>query len=85
MLVSVPVVVLHGRDDDLPPLPPRPLQLEQRGRRGLPPLGQEDDEGERLHALVEQPLEVGDGGVDQLLAEGGVGLERAVVGLEVQD
>ena len=85
MLESVSVVVLERGHGDLFPLPPRPLQLEQRGRRGLPPLGQEDDEGERLHALVEQPLEVGDGGVDQLLAEGRVGLERAVVGLEVQD
>ena len=79
------VVVLERGHGHLFSLPPRPLQLEQRGRRGLPPLGQEDDEGERLHALVEESLEVGDGGADQLLAEGGVGLERAVVRLEVKD
>ena len=85
MLKAVSVVVLQGRDDDLPPLPPGGLQLEQgRGRR-LPPLGQEDDEGERLEGVLQQALEVGNRSVHQLFAERRVGLEGAVVGLELED
>ena len=75
VLEAVTVVVLQRRHHQLLPLPPRGLELEQRGRGGVPPLGQEHHEGERLEAVVQQPLEVGDHRVHQLLAERRVGLE----------
>ncbi len=85
VLEPVPVVMLQRRYDDLPALPPGRLQLEQGGRRGFPPLGQEDDEGQRLQRVLQQTLEVRHRRVHQLLAERRVRLERPVHRLEVQD
>ena len=85
VLKSVPVLVLESRYDELAPLPPGRLQLEEGGWGGFAPLGQKDDEREGLQRLLKQTLEVADHRVHQLLAERRVGLERPAEGLEVQD
>ena len=84
MLESVPVIVLHGRHDDLPALPPGALQLEQGGRGRLPPLGQEHHEAERLEGFLQQALKVHHHSVEELLAEGRIGFEGTALGFEVQ-
>ena len=85
VLKPVPVLVLESRHDELAPLPPGRLQLEEGGWGGFAPLGQKDDEGEGLQRLLKQTLEMADHRVHQLLAERGVGLERSAKGLKVQD
>jgi hypothetical protein len=85
VLESVSVLVLERRHHGLPPLPPGRLQLEQRLRRRLPPLGEEHDKGERLERVRQQPLQVRDRGVQHLLGKGRVRLKRAALGLKVQD
>ncbi len=81
----IPVVVLESRDNNLLTLPSARLQLEQRRRRRIPPLGQKHGKGQRLRRVLKQPLEVAHHPVHQLLAEGRIGLEGAAMGLEVQD
>lgn len=84
VLEAVPVLVLVGGHDDLAALPVGFLEPFEDRRRRFAPLGDEDDERQRLQRLGQQPLKVRHHGVHQLLAERRVGLERARHRLEVQ-
>ena len=55
------------------------------GSPSLTHLGKEDDEGEWLEGVSEQPLKVRDRRVEQLLRERRVRLEGAALRLELQE
>lgn len=84
MLKAMPVLVLHGRHDDLFPLEMTALELEQRVGRRVPPLGQKHDERQGLRRVGQQSLEMIDHGLHELLAVGRIRLEAAAYGPEVE-
>jgi hypothetical protein len=85
MLESMSVFVFKSRNNELSSFPPRSLQFQQSWWCWFSPFGQENNKGQRLEAVLEQPLKVSNCGVHKLFAKGWVGFERSAMRFELQN